>query len=337
MPKPRPRSTCPRRPSRVTSGACSIATACSPGPSWPFSPCTRGGCPGSADTVRPGTIMTLSALSALAMTAIAIVIILSGRGVAPATLDDLVPALLAAAGLCVAGLTRRRAPSIAWLAIIGALTIATLDIAAWGRSNQAALEPLAWRWLVALVCVGAIFTTGSAAAYASERGRRLGGWVSWLAIIAVVVTGLVCVWVFGTLDTAVVVAIRPAAGDLGAVNRTLLAVVAGLTILGILGDLRPAIGRTRLRLDDLHATQAARAAPWASRSMAPASSSTRSRRVAAGRGTPRTSSDPGSPQSFMPTSSPRPAGPARSGGRPVARAPRGRPPRCPCRGRRPGR
>ena len=103
---------------------------------------------------------------------------------------------MAGAGLCVAGLTRRRAPSIAWLAIIGALTIATLDIAAWGRSNQATLEALAWRWLVALVCVGAIFTTGSAAAYASERGRRLGDWVRRLAIIAVVITGLVCVWVF---------------------------------------------------------------------------------------------------------------------------------------------
>ena len=46
MPKLPARSTCPRRPSRVTSGACSIATVCSRGPSWPSSPCARGGCPG---------------------------------------------------------------------------------------------------------------------------------------------------------------------------------------------------------------------------------------------------------------------------------------------------
>jgi len=96
-------------------------------------------------------MLTLAALGGLAMTLLTFAIVGRATGGPPTTPEDLLPILLAAACLCVAGLAHRRAPSIAWLAVIGALTIATLDVAAWGRVNRATLDPVAWRWLTALV------------------------------------------------------------------------------------------------------------------------------------------------------------------------------------------
>src|SRR5207247_3283090 len=138
---------------------------------------------------------------------------------------------------------------------LGSLTIATLDGAAWVRVNRATLDPVAWRWLTALVCVGAFFTTAPAARYASERQRRLGDWVGWLAIAAVGLSGVVGILVFGTLDASVPIAPRSPLGDLGAVIRLLLAEVVLLTVLGMLGDLRPAAERTQRRLADLRTSR----------------------------------------------------------------------------------
>jgi signal transduction histidine kinase len=153
------------------------------------------------------------------------------------------------AALCIVGLTNRTAPSIAWLAVIAALTIATLDIAAWGRTNREAGGPVGWQWLAAVVSLGTVLATGAAARYASERGRRLGRWVVAAAVIGVGLVGAVCVLVLATLD--VVVPDPPdTLGNLTVVTRTLLGVVLAFTTLGIMGDLRPAVRRTQVRLEE---------------------------------------------------------------------------------------
>ena len=48
-------------------------------------------------------------------------------GSGPPTPEDLLPVLVAMAASCVVGLTHRHRPSIAWIAAVTALTVATLD------------------------------------------------------------------------------------------------------------------------------------------------------------------------------------------------------------------
>ena len=96
------------------------------------------------------------------MTLVALVTVLGVPGTRPPDPQGVMSVLVAAAGLCVAGLTRVRAPSIAWLATILVLTIATLSIAAWARSNRVALAAPGWPLVVALVSIGAMLATGTA-------------------------------------------------------------------------------------------------------------------------------------------------------------------------------
>ena len=63
------------------------------------------------------------------------------------TPDALVPLLIAVAALCVVGLATERRPSVAWLASIAALSLATVEIAGVTRELRPSLEPDAWRWL----------------------------------------------------------------------------------------------------------------------------------------------------------------------------------------------
>jgi len=163
--------------------------------------------------------------------------------------QGLMPILVAAAGLCVAGLTRVRAPSVAWLATILVLTVVTLSIAAWGRSNRAVIGLPSWPWVVALVSIGALAAIGSAMLYATDHRRRLGDWVSALALVGIGAVGAICVWVYATLGQDDPLA-APTLGDLAFVTRSLIVGVLVFTALGIAGDLQPARRRTSLRLAD---------------------------------------------------------------------------------------
>jgi signal transduction histidine kinase len=194
--------------------------------------------------------LAISCVAALAMTLVAFVAILGPLGVAPPPdPQGMLPVLVAAAGLCVAGLTRVRSPSVAWLATILVLTVATLSIAAWGRSNRAILGPVGWQWLVLLVGIGAVASTGAAMLYATERPRRLGDWVAASAFVAIGVVGSVCVWVYMTIGP-VDLSAPPTLGDLALVTRSLIVGVLVFTGFGIVGDLQPARRRTSLRLGD---------------------------------------------------------------------------------------
>ena len=123
---------------------------------------------------RPSAL-AIAGLAGLVLTASATLVVLSGVAGDPPQPQDLLPALVAAAGLCVAALLRRRSPSGAWLATIAALTVATLSIAIWGRESRAGLQDSEWTVLVATFCVGALFATGSSVRYATEPSRIPGG------------------------------------------------------------------------------------------------------------------------------------------------------------------
>lgn len=195
--------------------------------------------------------LTLAALAGVALTAMVIGIRLVGiTGIGPPTPDVLVPALIAAAALCVVGLTRRRAPSAAWLAVIAALTIVTLDLAAFGRANRIGLGPAGWRWLVVLVCLGTLAATAAAVAYATGPRRGAGARVKAVAWIALGFVAIVSVGVLATLDDGIPAPPLSPLGNVVLVTRALLAVVLATTVFGVLADLRPAAGRTRDRLSD---------------------------------------------------------------------------------------
>ncbi|HEV8403753.1 MAG TPA: ATP-binding protein [Candidatus Limnocylindrales bacterium] len=200
--------------------------------------------------------LTVAVFAGLAATVAVGMIELAGAGSQPPTPSDLVPLLIAAAGLCVVGLSVRRSRSVAWVSVVAVLSIVTLVLVAWMRANRTAIDPIEWRWLAVAVCLGTILSTGSSARYASEPQRRLAGWVPVVSIVAVAMTGLVCGWVLATLDETAAASPESPIGDLGVVTRTLLLVVVGLTCLGIMGDLRPAARRTRRRLDAVDASAA---------------------------------------------------------------------------------
>ena len=118
--------------------------------------------------IRPSAL-AVAGLAGLVLTASATLVVLSGVAGDPPQPQDLLPALVAAAGLCVAALLRRRSPSGAWLATIAALTVATLSIAIWGRESRAGLQDSEWTLLVATFCVGALFRRGPPCAMRPNR------------------------------------------------------------------------------------------------------------------------------------------------------------------------
>ena len=70
--------------------------------------------------------------------------LLAGADANALTPDGLVPLLIAVAALCVVGLVGRDHPSVAWLASIVALSIATIEIAGIARALRPSLDLDAW-------------------------------------------------------------------------------------------------------------------------------------------------------------------------------------------------
>lgn len=166
------------------------------------------------------------------------------------TPDALVPLLIAVAALCVVGLARQHRPSLAWLASIAALSLATIEIAGVTRALRPALDPDAWRWLSITLCLAAILASMAAVAYAADPRRRLARWlpaVGGLVVVALLGAG---VWALATTGR-VAPPTGPDAtslGNLSVVTRAFLGSVALFVGLGLLGDARPAGARARRRL-----------------------------------------------------------------------------------------
>jgi signal transduction histidine kinase len=166
------------------------------------------------------------------------------------TPDALVPLLIALAALCVVGLAREQRPSVAWLASIAALSLATIEIAGVTRELRPSLEPDAWRWLSVTLCLTSILASMAAVAYAADPRRRLARWlpvVGGLVILALLGAG---VWALASTNVAGAVAGSNATplGNLSVVTRASLGSAVLFVGLGLLGDARPAAARAHRRL-----------------------------------------------------------------------------------------
>ncbi|MDH4141482.1 MAG: hypothetical protein OEV61_02630 [Chloroflexota bacterium] len=202
--------------------------------------------------MKPRPTLVVLALAGVLLGAVAAVVhvrVLNDPG--GSSPQSLLPILVVAAALCVVGLTLRRHPTVAWLATVAALTIATVDLASMARASRSSMDAEAWRWLSVALCVGAVFATGAAVAYAADPRRRIGPWVMILGAIAIAAVVGAGAW---ALARASAVFADPAGtelfplGTLSLVTRAFLVSVVGFVALGLVGDGRPAARRARRRV-----------------------------------------------------------------------------------------
>jgi signal transduction histidine kinase len=202
--------------------------------------------------------LRLAALAAGTGTAVALAVrvLVSAQGRTPHP-NEVVLVLIAAAALCVVGLAWRRDPSAAWLGCVVAATFAYLDLVAAIRTRAAVIEPSNVGWLLALTVLAAVSSVGIASTYATARPRRLGRWVAVIAGLGVALVVLTGALVVATTTAAGPDPAGEARDAVGLMTRTVLLTVLAITTLGILGDLRPAVRRTSLRLERESAGQPA--------------------------------------------------------------------------------
>ena len=190
----------------------------------------------------------------LGLAAVGLVIALGGYRVAVSegsavTPDAMLPFLVASASLCVVGLAMRRHPTVAWLALIVALSTITVDLASFGRDHRADLGPETWRWIALTIVLSAICATSAAVAYAVDPARRVARPLRAAGVLTVVVVFGVGAWALATPDPEIALTepARPL-GDLVLVTRAFLITTFAFVVVGILGDLRPAVERTTRRM-----------------------------------------------------------------------------------------
>ena len=190
-------------------------------------------------------VLALGAVALVAVLGAARTVASSGPTASP---DAMLPFLVAAGALCVVGLATRRQPSVAWLALIVALSAVTIDLASFGREQRSQFEPDAWRWVSITIVLSATFASSAAVGYASSPTRRIARWVPAAGVVAVAIVFAIGVWALATPDPEVAAGPPTSLGDLGLVTRAFFVSTAAFTILGILGDLRPVAHRASRQL-----------------------------------------------------------------------------------------
>jgi signal transduction histidine kinase len=158
--------------------------------------------------------------------------------------------LVAMAGLCVAGLTVRRAAPVAWAATAGAAGIAAVVVLGLARGWQPLLGVAAWPWLAAVGALALIAAGAITAAYAAAP--RSGGAHS-TAIGAVVAIGLLAL--IGSAVWAVATALSDAAGaadapDLWPIRAATRMAFVAVGVFGLIGagrDFAAPLGRATAR------------------------------------------------------------------------------------------
>ena len=164
--------------------------------------------------------------------------------------EDLLSLLLAIALLCVVGLTRRTHVSVAWLATIGATSLATADLARYARLARPFLDDNEWRWMGIAISLGSLLAVGSALAYAASRPRLPGRRLTIDGLAIVIVVGGLASWAIANPDDAIL--IDSPIGALGVVTRSFLVLTLAFTALGVLGDLLPPADSARRRVALTH-------------------------------------------------------------------------------------
>lgn len=146
--------------------------------------------------------LSVALLVALAIAGIALAYRVAGAadgaGGANRPLSELLPLLFAAAGLCVAGLLRQRAPAGAWLATVCVATLAAIEVLGAVRALQPPVPIESWPWQ-ALLGLGTILGAGwIAGMYAARTPEgRATGWLRawrWLVLAGLTVVALVVGW-----------------------------------------------------------------------------------------------------------------------------------------------
>ena len=168
-----------------------------------------------------------------------------GEGLAP---EAVIPLLGAAAALCVVGLAIDRRPTVAWLATVTALSIATVDLASLARIERPSLTTEAWIWWAVAITISGAFATGTAVMFASGTGRRLASWEATVGTILVAGIVLTGAWAIATPGESGVDGGAVSLGNLGLVTRLFLVGTLSNIALGIVGGARPAWRDARLFL-----------------------------------------------------------------------------------------
>ena len=157
----------------------------------------------------------------------------------PATTSDLVPHLWGIGALLVVLLVHSWAPTLAWCANIVGSTASALGAVGLVREIREAGGDQRVPLLSALVLVALLVPPAIAAAYATHDGRRP-------RVVAVVTWGVFLV--LGSLLATSYLERTLSGGGGGVPGWAWLGVIAALTLVGLVRDLRPAFARTRERI-----------------------------------------------------------------------------------------
>jgi signal transduction histidine kinase len=98
------------------------------------------------------------------------------------------------------------------------------------------------------IALSTIVSTGAAVAYAADPVRRIARWVPAVGVAAVAAVFAVAVWALATAADPDAAVSAGSLGDLGLVTRIFLATAVAFVACGVLGDLRPAVARTGVRM-----------------------------------------------------------------------------------------
>jgi signal transduction histidine kinase len=186
--------------------------------------------------------------AATILVGLAVAVLAGERTAAP---KDLLPVLVAAAGICAALLARHAAPSLAWLATIGAaLASGSVPIDAAQGLDPDVIGVGPWELAAVRSSVAAVATLAIATAYATRPHRRLDplagpiafGLLGWLFVACVVTMAAVAA---GERRDPAFTWVDVATAPIGLFLRF----VAVVTALGIAGDVRAAAGRAATRQD----------------------------------------------------------------------------------------
>ncbi|HEY3333878.1 MAG TPA: ATP-binding protein [Candidatus Limnocylindrales bacterium] len=202
--------------------------------------------PTGSTRVRVSGAFKLATLTTAVLVASSLALRVVNPFVVPAPdASDWVPHLWALAALTVVALTHTWAPTLAWCALIIGSTASALAAEGIVREYRALTGGDAELVLSGLLAAALAAPPIVAAAYATSDGHRprsvaAGAWGAASLVSAVLIVGLVR---------------RALEGERGGIPAwAWLAVIGGLTTIGLVRDLRPAFTRTRARLRSGEAT-----------------------------------------------------------------------------------
>jgi signal transduction histidine kinase len=194
-------------------------------------------------------VLAILSLAAVSLAAVLGLLRIAGAGGSPASPQEMQPVLITAGALCVVGLSFRRHQTVVWLALIVALSAITFDLAVYGPTIRAEASADAWQWMTLAIALSAIAATSAAVAFAIEPTRRLVRWLPVAGGIAIATMFAIAVWTIATPEPKGSPTSSGSLGDVGYVTRTFLVTVLGFVVLGVLGEIRPAVARARRRVD----------------------------------------------------------------------------------------